>query len=137
MRIWIRDPVSFDPWIRDLGWVKSQDPDSGLTINIPDHISESLKTIFWVKILQFFDADADPGTGNLVDPGPEIWGGKIFKSRFGIKHLESATLQKIVAGTGFVYGSALFCTVLRVPSRYGNVHFNSTVPRSSAGPWTT
>jgi hypothetical protein len=23
----------------------------------PDHISESLEAIFWVKILQFFDAD--------------------------------------------------------------------------------
>jgi hypothetical protein len=34
-------------------------------------ISESLKTIFGVKILKFFDADADPdpGSGNLVDPG--------------------------------------------------------------------
>jgi hypothetical protein len=27
----------------------------------PEHISESLETIFWVKILKFFDADADPG----------------------------------------------------------------------------
>jgi hypothetical protein len=38
----------------------------------PDHISESLETIFWVKILQFFDADADPGAGNFfftLDPG--------------------------------------------------------------------
>jgi hypothetical protein len=25
----IRDPVSFDPWIRDPGWVKNQDPDPG------------------------------------------------------------------------------------------------------------
>jgi hypothetical protein len=32
-------------------------------MNIPDHISESLETIFWGKILKFFDADAtrDPG----------------------------------------------------------------------------
>jgi hypothetical protein len=37
-------------------------------MNIPDHISESLETIFWVKILKFFDADADPGSGNLFDP---------------------------------------------------------------------
>jgi hypothetical protein len=29
----------------------------------PDHISESLETIFWVKILKFFDAD--PGFGIL------------------------------------------------------------------------
>jgi hypothetical protein len=39
----IRDPV-LDP-----GWVKNQDPGSGSGMNIPDHISESLETIFWVK----------------------------------------------------------------------------------------
>jgi hypothetical protein len=37
----------------------------------PDHISESLETIFWVKTLQFFDAD--PGSGiekiRIRDPG--------------------------------------------------------------------
>ncbi len=40
-------------------------------MSIPDHISESLKTIIWVKILKFFGADADPnpGSGNLFDPG--------------------------------------------------------------------
>ncbi len=27
-----------------------------IRIREPDHISESLKTIFWVKILKFFDA---------------------------------------------------------------------------------
>jgi hypothetical protein len=46
-------------------------------MNNPDHISESLETIFvWVKILKFFDADpgwkklnSDPGTGiNIPDP---------------------------------------------------------------------
>jgi hypothetical protein len=47
----------FDPWIRDPGWVKYK-----------DHIFESLETIFWVKILKFFDADADPRSGNLFDP---------------------------------------------------------------------
>ncbi len=31
-------------------------------MNNPDHISESLETIFWVKILKFFDAD--PGSGD-------------------------------------------------------------------------
>jgi hypothetical protein len=30
---------------------------SGYGMNNPDHISESLETIFWVKILKFFDAD--------------------------------------------------------------------------------
>ncbi len=28
---------------------------SGSGMNNPDHISESLETIFWVKILKFFD----------------------------------------------------------------------------------
>jgi hypothetical protein len=37
------------------------DKKSGSEMNNPDHISESLETIFWVKILKFFDAD--PGTG--------------------------------------------------------------------------
>jgi hypothetical protein len=40
---------------------------SGSGMNIPDHISESLETIFWVKILKFYDADVDPGSENLFD----------------------------------------------------------------------
>jgi hypothetical protein len=32
-------------------------------MNIPEHISESLETIFGFKILKFFDADADSGSG--------------------------------------------------------------------------
>jgi hypothetical protein len=41
---------------------------TGSGMNIPDHISESLETIFWVKILKFFNADpgwknSDPGSG--------------------------------------------------------------------------
>jgi hypothetical protein len=36
-------------------------PGSGSGMNNPDHISEILETIFWVKILKFFDAD--PGSG--------------------------------------------------------------------------
>ncbi len=41
----------FDPWIRDPRWVKNQDPDagSGSGMNIPDHISESAETTFWVE----------------------------------------------------------------------------------------
>jgi hypothetical protein len=76
----------FDPWIRDPGWAKHQDPDPGSEtgMNNPDHISESLETIFWVKILKFFYADpesgmekiqirdqknSDPGSGiNIPDP---------------------------------------------------------------------
>jgi hypothetical protein len=46
LRIRIRDPVPFSP--RDPGWVKSG---SGSGMNNPDHISESIETFFWVKIL--------------------------------------------------------------------------------------
>jgi hypothetical protein len=45
-------------------------------MNILDHISESLETILWAKILKFFDADADLGSGNLFDPGVGIRDGK-------------------------------------------------------------
>jgi hypothetical protein len=39
-----------------------------------DHISESLETIFWVKILKFFDANADSDSVffSTLDPGSEI-----------------------------------------------------------------
>jgi hypothetical protein len=47
-------------------------------MNNPDHISESLGTIFWVKILEFLDAD------------PGILDGK---NRIKDKHLGSATLR--------------------------------------------
>jgi hypothetical protein len=45
--------MPFCPW--DQGWVKNQDPDPGSRsgMNITDHISESLETIFWVKMLKF------------------------------------------------------------------------------------
>jgi hypothetical protein len=41
-------------------------------MNNPEHISESLETIFLVKILEFFDADPDPDSGifSTLDPGP-------------------------------------------------------------------
>jgi hypothetical protein len=35
---------------------------SGSGMNNSDHISDSLKTVFWVKTLNFFDAD--PGRKN-------------------------------------------------------------------------
>jgi hypothetical protein len=62
----------FDTWIHDPGWVKNQDQGCGSGLNNPDHISESLETIFWVKILKFFDADPGwekLGSGiNIPDP---------------------------------------------------------------------
>jgi hypothetical protein len=51
---------------------------SGSGMNHPDHFSKSLETIFWVKILKFFDAD----------PG---W--KKFGSWIRVKHTGSATLE--------------------------------------------
>ncbi len=38
-------------------------------MNNPDHIFESLVTIFWIKILKFFDADPGSGMDKNVDPG--------------------------------------------------------------------
>ncbi len=66
----------FDPWIWDPGWLENQDPDpgsgSGSGMNNLDHISESLETICWVKILKFLDADTGWkkfGSGiNIPDP---------------------------------------------------------------------
>ncbi len=58
--VWrIRDTVPFWPLDPGSGWVKNQDPDpgAGSWMNNPDHISESLETLFWVKISKFFDAD--------------------------------------------------------------------------------
>jgi hypothetical protein len=51
--------------ILDYSSVADPDPGSGMGkksgsgsgMNNPDHISESLETIFWVRILKFFDAD--------------------------------------------------------------------------------
>jgi hypothetical protein len=55
---------------------------SGSEMNIPNQISESLETMFWIKILNFLDLDPDPGSGNLFDP----------RSRIRYKHPGSATL---------------------------------------------
>ncbi len=45
---------------------------SGSGINIPDFVSESIETIFGLKMLKFCDADPDPGSfdsGSCLDPG--------------------------------------------------------------------
>jgi hypothetical protein len=44
-------------------------------MNNPDCISESLETIFWVKILKFFDADSGSGMEKFGS-GSEIRDGK-------------------------------------------------------------
>ncbi len=72
----------FDPLI---GW-SAMGKKSGSRMNHPDHISESLKTISWVKILKFFDAD--PGFGMVKI---RIRDGKNFDLDPD-KHTGSATL---------------------------------------------
>ena len=66
---------------------------SGFGMNIPDHISESLETVFWVKILKFFYADA---ARNLFDhesnPGWKKFGSGV--------NTVSATLFFSVANPG-------------------------------------
>jgi hypothetical protein len=62
--------------------MKNQDPDPASGMNIPDHISESLETIFGLKIIRcgsgiFFTLDpgwknSDPGSGINI-PDPQHW----------------------------------------------------------------
>jgi hypothetical protein len=64
--------VPFDPWLRDPGWVKK------IKIRIQDenpgsYFRELRNNFFGLKyFFKFFDADADPGSGNLFDPGSGI-----------------------------------------------------------------
>jgi hypothetical protein len=83
-------------------------------MNILDHISESLQTLFSVKILKFFDEDADPslGSGNLFDSGSGIRDGKIRIRNKQIKHPASATL---------IYGRYR-CRVGTMPSNHKGRH---------------
>jgi hypothetical protein len=60
-------------------------------MNNPDNISESLETIFWVKILKFFDADR--GWKKFGSGGWTNSGSGMEKIRIRDKHPGSATLQ--------------------------------------------
>ncbi len=72
-----------------------KNPDLGYGINIPDHISKSLVTIFWVKkILKFFVAGLDPGSNSFLIPDPGS-GKEIFGSGIREKHPETATLLTV------------------------------------------
>jgi hypothetical protein len=59
-------------------------------MNIPDHISESLKTIFWVKTLKFLMRIRIRAPESF-DPGYGIRDGKIL---IRDKHPRSATQKK-------------------------------------------
>jgi hypothetical protein len=56
-------------------------------MNVPDNFSESLETVFGLKLLKFFDADPDPGSRikDLVYRGSGIRN----------KHPGSATLVNV------------------------------------------
>jgi len=62
---------------------------------ILDHISQSFEKIFLVKILKFFDADADSGISLTLDLG---W--KKFESGMNIPNLQHCLLP--------VFGSLTF-----------------------------
>jgi hypothetical protein len=42
---------------------------SGSGMNNPDHNSESLELVFWVRLLKFFDADPGWKKIQIRDPG--------------------------------------------------------------------
>jgi hypothetical protein len=65
-----------------------------IRMNIRDHISESLETIFCVKIHIFFDADPGSGIFLTLDPGSGNRDGKKFGPGIRDKHPGSATLQQ-------------------------------------------
>ncbi len=93
LRIRIRDPVLFDPWIRDPGWTSQiifprvwklflglkRVPES-FWMNIPDYFYESLETFSRVKkrVPGIFLV-LDPGSGmkkfgsGITFPGPQHW----------------------------------------------------------------
>jgi hypothetical protein len=67
-----------------------KNPDLGSGMNIPDHFSESLETFFYGKILKFFDADPDPGSGmqDFFDPGSASKNLSNFEYNLFIIHCE-------------------------------------------------
>jgi hypothetical protein len=50
---------------------------SGSGMNNPDHNSESLETIFWVKLLESLDADLGSEMKTTLDTGWKIFGSRI------------------------------------------------------------
>jgi hypothetical protein len=87
-RIRIRDPVSGAFLTPGSGIRMGKKSGSVSGMNNLDHISESLETLFWVKILKFFDAIQDPGWKKNLDPGSEM-----EKIRIRYKRPGSATLH--------------------------------------------
>jgi hypothetical protein len=87
---------------------------SGSGMNNRDHNSESLKTIFWVSTLKFFDVDpgsgmekirirdgkkSDPRSGTNI-PGPQHWQWDTLPDVFRILNLDSFIALGPVTGIG-------------------------------------
>ncbi len=71
----VADPGSGAFWTPGPGSGMGKKSGSGSGMNNPYHIFASLETIFWVKILKFFDAD----------PGSRIRDGKNSDSGSGME----------------------------------------------------
>jgi hypothetical protein len=63
------DPGSGAFLTQGSGSAMNKNPEPGSGMNIPDHISESLETIFGLKLLEFFDAYPGSRTEKNSDPG--------------------------------------------------------------------
>ncbi len=85
LRIRIRDPMPFRPLIQDPGWVKKSGSGSGM--NNPDHISDSLETIFGLKCLN--------SLMRIRDPRWKKFGSGMEKIRIRDNHSGSATLWTV------------------------------------------
>jgi hypothetical protein len=82
MNCFVKFGLHFFAVLRILRSAMGKKAGSGSGMNNPDHISESLETIFWVKILKFFDGepgsvmenmwirDKHPGSATLVQAWP-------------------------------------------------------------------
>jgi hypothetical protein len=104
-RIRVRNPLLFDP-----GSGMGRKISIRVRDDNPDHISESLKNNFWVKILKFFDVD--PGSGmekiRIRVPGWE-------KVGFGIKIPDPQHCNKQNSFTSEYERLVAFVSVCTVP----------------------
>ncbi len=88
----------FDLWIRDPGWVKNQEPD-------PDHISESLETIFELK---YFNS-----LMQIRDPESEMakFGSGMKKIHIRDKHSQHCVLSTEIRTNLFLFSLFVDITV--------------------------
>ncbi len=70
-------------------------------MNNPDHISESLETIFWVKIMKYFDADPDPGSGIFLLLYVELETTLTCSDNFALSQLLNSSQKTLTKVVGF------------------------------------